>query len=131
MSYGFEIVDIVSVTGVACLALALFVAWPKLAAVLFKAPSPAYAAKDPYVLLPIAFLALFAVSALVAYITALSPLLHMHPLVVSGGVYVAIACISAVQALLRGTPMRQYLAESCFSALLIIGGALLFTFWPS
>jgi len=131
MSYGFEIVNMISVVGVACLALALFVVWPRIAFVLFKVPVPTYTAKDSYLRLALAFLSIFAVLALVAYATALSPLLSVHSLIVAVCIYAIVASISAVQALLRGTSARQYLAESCFSALLIIGGALLFAFWPS
>ena len=132
MKYGFEIIDVVSVVGVACLMLALFVVWHKVALLLFNVQPPFDTAKrNQYLRLILASLSIFAVLALVAYGAALSPLLGLHPLMLSLGVYGVVVCIATLRALMQNSSVRQYIAEITFSGLVIMGGAALFTFWPS
>lgn len=135
MSYGFEIVNLFAVLGTTCLMVALAVVWYAPAIFGKWLPGSQTDTKisdvQGYIQVALSGIALFAALFVIASVVNIVPLIEVTAYQAGAALFLVVAGIRGSEAVRLQHSLRHFLIDCGYYALVIIGGTLLFTHWPS
>lgn len=124
----FELVNEIAIIGVAFLMMAVATVW--YSSMLFGVQSSGSEKKSSVFQLAATFVCYFCMLFLLAYASALAPLVSLSPLSVLISLAGFTAALTASKAVLEEKTLRYYLINLGFYVIFIIGGGLVLHYWP-
>lgn len=134
MKFGFEIINILAVIGTTFLMLAVYTVW-SMHLFFGRYMSQKQVEEAPglraVVRVGAIALCLFVAIAILAYVLAVAPLAGVEPLLAACGLLLLVLALLAVYASASNQSFREYLINSLFCTVCVIGGAVLLLYWPA